>query len=181
MDGKGGVVGLDNGVGNLGGGGNGEGGHDPVGVLLSDLGDQESSHSGSGATTEGVGELESLEAVTALSFLPHNIENRVDELSSLSVVSLGPVVSSTRLSEDEVVRSEDLSERSGSNGVHGTGLQINKDSSGNVLSTGGLVVVDIDPLQLEIGVSVVGSGGVNTMLIRDDLPELGPDLVTALA
>ena len=169
MDGKGGVVGLDNGVGNLGGGDNGEGSHDPVGVLLSDLGDQESSHSGSGATTKRVGQLESLEAVTALSFLPHNIEDRVYELSSLSVVSLGPVVPSTRLSEDEVVRSEDLSERSGSNGVHGTGLQINKDSSGNVLSTGGLVVVHVDPLQLEIRVSVVGSGGVNTMFIRDDL------------
>ena len=56
-----------------------------------------------------------------------------------------------------------------SDGVHGTGLQINKDSSGNVLSTGGLVVVHIDPLQLEIRVSVVGSGGVNTMFIRDDL------------
>ena len=169
MDGEGGVVGLNNGVGDLGRGGDGEGGHDPVGVLLSDLGDQESSHSGSGATTERVGELESLEAVTALSFLPHNIEDRVDELSSLSVMSLGPVVASTRLSEDEVVRSEDLSERSGSDGVHGIGLQINKDSSGNVLSTGGLVVVHIDPLQLEIRVSVVGSGGVNTVLIGDNL------------
>jgi len=181
MDREGGVVGLDNGVGHLGGWDNGEGGHDPVGVFLSDLGDQESSHSGSGSTSKRVGQLESLETVTALSFLPHNIQNRVDELSSLGVVSLGPVVSSTRLSEDEVIRSEDLSEWSGSDGVHGTGLQINKDSSGNVLSTGGLVVVHIDPLQLEIRVSVVGSGGVNTVLIRDNFPELSSDLVAALA
>ena len=59
-----------------------------------------------------------------------------------------------------------------SDGVHGTGLQINQDSSGHVLSTGGLVVVHIDPLQLEVRVSVVGSGGVNTVLIRDNFPEL---------
>ena len=84
-------------------------------------------------------------------------------------MSLGPVVTSSRLSEDEVVGSVDLAERSRSDRVHGTGLQINKDSTGDVFSSGSLVVVDIDPLQLEIRVSVVGSGGVNSMLIRDDL------------
>ena len=38
--------------------------------------------------------------------------------------------------------------------------------------TGGLIVVDIDPLKLEVGVTVVGTSGVNTVLIRDDFPEL---------
>jgi len=40
MDREGGVVGLDNGVGDLGGGEDGEGFHDPVGVFFSDLGDE---------------------------------------------------------------------------------------------------------------------------------------------
>ena len=84
-------------------------------------------------------------------------------------MSLGPVVSSSRLSEHEVVRSKYLSERSRSDRVHGAGFQINKDSTGDVFSSGSLVVVDIDPLQLEVGVSVVGSGRVDSMLIRDDL------------
>ena len=57
-----------------------------------------------------MGQLESLETVTALSFLADNIEDRVDELSSLCVMSLGPVVSGSRLSEYKVVGSEDLSE-----------------------------------------------------------------------
>jgi len=96
-------------------------------------------------------------------------------------MSLGPVVSSSRLSEDEVIRSEDLAERSGSDGVHGSGLQVDKDSTGNVLSSGSLVVVDIDPLQLKVGVTVVGTGGVNAMLVGDNLPEFGADLVAALA
>ena len=35
--------------------------------------------------------------------------------------------------------------------------------------------------QLEVGVTVVRSGGVDTVLVGDDLPEFGSDLVTALA
>ena len=169
MDGEGGVVRLDNCVRNLGGRYDGESGHDPVGVFLTDLGDQECSHTGSGSTSERVSQLESLKAITALSFLPDYIQNRVDEFGSLGVMSLGPVVSSSRLPEHEVVRSEDLAERSGSDGVHGSGFQVHKDGTGNVLSAGSLVEVDIDPLQLKIGVSVVGSSGVNAMLVRNDL------------
>merc|ERR1712195_150611 len=57
MHGEGGVVGLNDGVGDLGGWHDGEGAHNSVGVLLTDLGDKEGSHSGSGTTTEGVGDL----------------------------------------------------------------------------------------------------------------------------
>jgi len=60
MDGQGGVVGLHNCVGHFWGGDNTEGGHNTIWVLLTDLGDEEGSHSGSSATSEGVGELESL-------------------------------------------------------------------------------------------------------------------------
>merc|ERR1719502_2618362 len=63
VDGEGGVVWLDDGVGHLGGWHDGEGEHDTVGVLLTDLGDEESSHTGTGATSEGVGRLEALEAI----------------------------------------------------------------------------------------------------------------------
>ena len=41
-----------------------------------------------------------------------------------------------------------------------------------MLLTSGLVVVDVDPLQLEVGVAMVGSGGVDSVLVRDHLPEL---------
>ena len=75
MDGEGGVVGLNDGIGDLGGGDNREGAHDSVGVLLSHLGDEKGSHTGSGTTTEGVGDLEALKAVAALSFLSDDIED----------------------------------------------------------------------------------------------------------
>ena len=180
MDGEGGVVWLNDGIRHLGGWHDGESGHDSVWVLLSDLGDQESSHTGSGTTSEGVGDLETLKAIAALSLLSDDIEDGVDKFGTLGVMTLGPVVTGTGLSEDEVVGSEELTEWSSSNGVHGSWFEIHEDGSWDVSSTGGFVEVDVDSLELEIGVSVIGTGWVNTVLIGDDLPELSTDLVTAL-
>ena len=87
-------------------------------------------------------------------------------------MTLGPVVASSRLSEHEVVRSEDLSEWSGSDRVHGARLKVHQHSSGHVLATAGLVVVDVDSLQLQLRLANIGASGVNTMLIRDYLPKL---------
>jgi len=180
MDGEGGVVWLNDGIGDLWGWHDGESGHDSVWVLLSDLGDKESSHSGSGTTSEGVGNLETLKAIATFGLLSDNVENGVDELGSLGVMSLGPVVTGTGLSEDEVVWSEELSEWSSSDGVHGTWLKIHEDGSWDVSSSGGFVVVNVDSLELEIRVTMVGTGWVNSVLVGDDLPEFGTDLVTAL-
>merc|ERR1719262_645960 len=66
VDGEGGVVWLDDGVGHLWRWEDGEGEHHAVWVLLTDLGDEECSHSGAGTTTEGVGDLEALEAIAGL-------------------------------------------------------------------------------------------------------------------
>merc|ERR1711861_9076 len=148
VDGEGGVVRLDNSVGHLGGRHNGEGKHHAVGVLLADLGDQESSHTGTSTATEGVAELEALEAVAGLGLLAHDIEHRVDELGTLGVVSLGPVVTGASLAEDEVVGAEEMTERTSAHRVHGTGLEVHEDGTGHVTATGGLVVVHIDALKL---------------------------------
>ena len=180
MDGEGGVVWLDDGVRDLWGWEDGEGLHDTIWVLLTDLGDQESSHTGTGTTTHGVGDLESLQTIATLSFLTDDIEDGVNELSTLSVVTLGPVVTGTSLTEDEVVWSEELTEWTGTDGVHGAWLKIHEDGSWDVATTGGFVEVDVDSLELEVRVTVVGTGGVDTVLVGDDFPELGTDLVTAL-
>merc|ERR1712195_16540 len=180
MDGEGGVVRLNDGIGDLGRGHDGEGAHHSVGVFFSDLGDKECSHTGSGTTTERVGDLETLEAIATFGFFTDNIEDGVDEFSTFGVMSLGPVVTGTGLSEDEVIGSEELTKRSGTDGVHGSGLEIHEDGSGDVTSTGGFVVIDVDSLELEIGVTVVRTGGVNTVFVGDDFPEFGTDLVTAL-
>ena len=180
MDGEGGVVGLDDGVRDLGGGDNGEGFHNSVRIFFSDLGDEEGTHSRSSSTTQRVSDLETLKAVAAFSFFSGNVEDGVDELSTLGVVTLGPVVSGTGLTEDEVVRSEKLTEGASSDRVHCSRFKIHKDGTGDISSTGGFVVVDVDSFKLKIRISVVGTCRVNTMFIGDDLPELGTDLVTAL-
>ena len=55
-----------------------------------------------------------------------------------------------------------------------------KTHPGNIFASSGLVVVHVDPLELEVRGSAVGAGGVDAVLIGDDLPELGSDLVSAL-
>ena len=165
MDGEGGVVWLDDGIGYLWGWHDGEGGHDSIWVFFSDLGDKECSHSGSSSTTEGVGNLETLKAIATFSFLSNDIEDGVDELGTFGVMTLGPVVTGTGLSEDEVVWSEKLSEWASSNRVHGTWFEIHENGSWDVSSSSGFVVVDVDSLKLEIRVTVIGTGWVNTMLV----------------
>ena len=93
-------------------------------------------------------------------------------LITFCVVTLGPVVTSSTLSKHKVVRSEDLTKGSRPDTVHGARLQVHQDSSGHILATTGLIVVDIDPFQLEIRCSSIGASWINTMFIRDDLPEL---------
>ena len=52
---------------------------------------------------------------------------------------------------------------------------------GHVAAARRLVVVDVDALELEVRVAVVRARGVDAVLVGDDLPELGADLVAALA
>merc|ERR1712216_863246 len=42
---------------------------------------------------------------------------------------------------------------------------------GNVAAAGGLIVVDVDALELKVGVAMVGTSGIDAMLVRDDFPE----------
>ena len=91
----------------------------------------------------------------------------------IRLTSFRPVVSSTALAEDEVVRSEQVAEGTRPYRVHGTGLEIDQDSTGNVLVRANFVVVDVDALELEVVVALVETIRLDAVLIRDDLPELG--------
>merc|ERR1712057_150792 len=176
-----GIVWLDNCVRHLWRWHDREGEHHTVGVLFTDLGDEQSSHTGTGPASEGVAELEALKTIARLGLLADNIKHGIDQLSALGVVTLGPVIASASLAEDEVVGTEELTERTSTDGVHGAGLEIHQDGAGYVAASSGLVVVHVDALELQVGVAVVCAGGVDAMLVGDDLPELGTNLVTALA
>jgi len=121
-----------------------------------------------------------LEAVAVLGLLADDVEHGVDELGALGVVALGPVVAGAGLAEDEVVGAEDLAVGAGAHGVHGAGLEVHEHGARDVPATAGLVVVDVDALELEVGVAGVLARVVDAVLVADHLPELGPDLVPAL-
>jgi len=173
VNGKGGVVRFHNCVRHLGRWDHGKCEHHAIWVLFADLRDQQGSHTGAGSATKRVADLETLEAVTGLGLLANDIKDRVNQLSSLGVVSFRPVVSCASLPKYEVVGAENLAERARSHGVHRTGLEIHEHSTGDITTTGGFVEVHVDALELEIRVTVVGTGGVYTVFVTDDFPELG--------
>lgn len=70
-----------------------------------------------------------------------------------------------KLTKNEVVGPEYLSEGSRADRVHSPRLQVNQNCPRNVLASGSLVVVDIYPLQLKVGVSMVGTGRVDAVLV----------------
>ena len=113
-----------------------------------------------------------LKTVATFCLLANHIQDGIYELSTLCVVTLGPIISSSTLSEDKVVWSENLTEWSGADRVHCARLQVDQYGTGDIFATGGFIEVHIDSLQLQVGVTVVCAGGVNTMLVRDYLPEL---------
>ena len=87
-------------------------------------------------------------------------------------MTLGPVVAGPGLAKHEVVRSEDLAEGAGPHAVHGAGLQVHQHGPGHVLAATGLIVVDVDPLELEVRGPSIGPSWVDAVLIGDDFPEL---------
>jgi hypothetical protein len=95
-------------------------------------------------------------------------------------MTFSPIVTSTSLSEDEVIWSKELTEWSSSDGVHRSWFEIHKDSSWDESTSSCFIKIDINSFKLEIGVTMVCTGRVDSVFIRDDFPEFGTDLVTAL-
>ena len=180
VNGQSGIVWFDDGVGHFWGWEDREGHHDSVRVFFTDLGDQQSSHTGSSTTTQRVSDLETLKAIARFGFFTNDVQNGIDQFGTFGVVTFGPVITGTGLSEDKVIGAEQLTEGSGTDGIHGTRFQIHKDGTRDVTTAGGFVKVNVDAFQLKIGITVVGTGGVDTVLVGDDFPEFGTDLVTAL-
>ena len=112
--------------------------------------------------------------------LPHHIQHRVDELCTLGKVFLRSLDARASLPEHKVVWPEQPSRRSRTDAVHGSRLEVHENRTEHVAATGGFIAVHVDALQLEIRVTVVRAYGVDAVLVRDDLPELGPDLIVAL-
>lgn len=86
MHGEGGIVRLDDGVGHLWRGHDGECAHHSVRIFLPDLGDEKGSHSSAGSASQRVGDLEPLQAVGVLCFFADNVEHGINELGTLGII-----------------------------------------------------------------------------------------------
>jgi len=99
---------------------------------------EERSESGSGSSSEGVEDEESLESSTLVSQLSDSVKTNINDLLSDGVVTTSVVVSGILFSSDQLLRVEQLSVGSGTDLINNCGLEIEEDSTRYVLSSSSL-------------------------------------------
>ena len=62
---------------------------------------------------------------------------------------------------------------------HGAAFEVHEHRVGHKSTAGGLIVLDVDALELQVGGADIVAGGVNVVLDADHQPEFGADLITA--
>ena len=134
VGGKNGVVRLNNGGGDLGGRVDGETELGLLAVIDGESFQQEGAESGSGTTSDGVEDHESLETGTVISELSDSVEAEVNDFLTNGVMSSGEIVGGVFLSGDQLFGVEQLSVGSGSDLIDDGGFQIEEHTSGDVLS-----------------------------------------------
>merc|ERR550525_565639 len=93
---------------------------------------------GAGTATEGGEDEESLEPSANISQLPDPVQHQVHDLLPDGVVAPGVVVGGVLLAGDKLLGGEELPVDPGSHLVDDGGLQVHKDSPGDVLASTGL-------------------------------------------
>jgi len=173
------VVWFDNRGRNLRTGGDGKGQLGLAAVVNGKTFQKEGSETGSGTSSGGVEDEESLESGTVVGKLADAVQDGVNNLLSNGVVTTGVVVGGILLSGDDLLGVVKLGVGSGADFVADGGFQIDKDGAGDVLSGGGLA---------EEGVARVVSGGFgghvtigrDSVLQAVEFPAVVTDLDTGL-
>jgi hypothetical protein len=129
------VVGLHNSGGHLGGRGHSEGKLGLTAVIDRKSLQKKRTKTGSGTSTSGVEDHESLKTGTVIGQLSHAVEHKVNNLLSDGVVTTGVVVGGILLTGDQLLGVVKLSVGTSADLVHHTGLKINHDGTGNVLAS----------------------------------------------
>jgi len=135
VGGEHGVVRLNNGGGHLRRRGDGEGELGLAAVVNGKPLKEKGSESGSGSSSGGVEDEESLESSTVVGELPDPVKDKVNNLLSDGVVTTGVVVGGILLSGDDLLRVVELPVGSGPDLVTDGRLKVDVDSTGDVLSS----------------------------------------------
>jgi len=135
VGGQDGVVWLNNGGGNLWGWVDGESELGFLTVVNGKSLEEKGSETGTGTSTDGVEDEETLETSALIGELSDSIEAEIDDLLTDGVVTSGEVVGSILLTRDELLWVEELSVGSGSDLIDDGWLEIEEDGSWDMLSS----------------------------------------------
>jgi len=138
VSGEDGVVWLNNGGGDLWGWVDGETELGFLTVIDGESFEKEGSESGTGSSTDGVEDEETLETSALIGELSDSVEAEIDDFLTDGVMSSGEVVGGIFFTGDELLWMEELSVGSGSDLIDNGWLEIEEDSSWDVLTSTGL-------------------------------------------
>jgi len=183
MGGQDGVVWLNNSGGDLWGWVDGETELGFLTIINGKSLEEEGSKSRSGTTTDGVENEETLETCALIGKLSDSVEAEIDDFFTNGVMSSGEVVGGIFFSGDELLWMEELSVGSGSDLIDNGWLEIEEDSSWDVLTGTSLGEEGVE------GIVTTTDGFVgwhltiwlNTVLKAEELPAGVTDLDTSLS
>lgn len=132
---KNGVVGFDDSSGDLGRGVDGEAELGLLAVVDGKTFEQEGAETGTGTTTDGVEDEETLETCAVVSKLSDSVQTEIDDFLADGVVTSGEVVGGVFLTGDELFGVEELSVGTGTDFIDNGGFEIEEDGSGHVLAS----------------------------------------------
>jgi len=132
------VVGFNDGGGDLGGWGHGERQLGLTAVVDGKALEQERAETGSSSSTGGVEDQEALETSAVVGQLAEAVKHKVDDLLADGVVTTGVVVGGILLAGDELLRVVELAVGASADFVAHSRLQVDEDSTGDVLAGTGL-------------------------------------------
>ena len=115
---------------------------------------------------------EALEASALVSKLSDTVKDEIDDFLSDGVVSSGIVVGGVLFAGDQLLGVEELSVGTGSDLIDNSGLEINEDGSGNMLSRASLGEEDVERV-VSAADGLVGwhlAVGLDTVLEAVELP-----------
>jgi len=182
VGGEHGVVGLNDGGGDLGGGVDGETELGLLAVVDGETLEEEGTETGAGTATNGVEDKEALETSALIGELADTVEAQVNDLLTDGVVTTGEVVGGILLTRDELLGVEELAVGASADLIDNGGLEIEEDAAGNVLAGTGLREEGVESIITATDGLVGGHLTVrlDTVLEAEKLPAGVTDLDTGL-
>jgi len=176
------VVGLDDGGGDLRGWVDGETELGLLSVIDGKSLEEEGTKTGTGTTTDGVEDKESLETSALIGELSDSVEAEINNFLTDGVVTTGEVVGGVLLTRDELLGVEELSVGAGTNLIDDGGLEIEEDSAGDVLASTSLGEEGVESI-IATTDGLIGwhlTVWLDTVLEAEELPAGVTDLDTGL-